>query len=217
MSSDLNKEQLRQWAESALRDVEESGACVRRIELVSSVDGQVWHTWIYPSPEWKDVDAWCSDAERRVRALADGWPARQVQITFVGKTADGDVLSQHPCMVRGTKSVGALDPTQALHAAAMDSTATMIEKLQRLSMTQLDAATRQTELQNETIFQQTLLIKIMRERDLMTTGTQQASAVEEMLAANLPDILKLASEFFSKTKYGEAASPKPNGKGTHTS
>lgn len=196
---------LAQWAERQFRTVEQDGAAVAVVRLVTAHDGEVWETWHPPFGEPSD---WAVGAEGFLRSLENEWPNRAVPVCFVATTSSGEVLSKLPLKVQGKNKMAASGPWNADQAAtsmAMDNIALTIEKLQRLVNTQLDAARKNLESSSVTIYQQTELIKLMR----------QNQAMDETENGESDPLLKLISEhgsdFLEIAKLALGAAGKPNG------
>lgn len=198
---------LLEWAEKQFRVVEQDGACAAQIKLVTAHDGEVWETWHAPFGEPSD---WATGAEAFLRSLENEWPNRGVSVCFVATTAQGEVLSKLPRKVQGKNKQGAGGPWNADQAAvsmAMDNVALTVEKLQRLVNTQLDSARRISESNAVTIFQQTELIKLMRQNAAMGEETSsEGDALTKLVTDHAGDFMELA-----KMALKASQKPKPNG------
>ena len=88
---------------------------------------------------------------------------------------------------------GPWNTDQAAVSMAMDNVALTIEKLQRLVNTQLDSARRISESNSVTIFQQTELIKLMRQNAAMAESeSRDPDALTRLISEHGPDFLELA-------------------------
>lgn len=184
---------LLEWAERQFKVVEQDGAAVAVIKLITAHDGEVWETWYAP---FGDPADWATGADAFVRSLENEWPNRGVSICFVATTAGGEVLSKLPRKVQGkNKQAGAApwNTDQAAVSMAMDNVAVTIEKLQRLINTQLDSARRISESNSVTIFQQTELIKLMRQNAAAAESeSQEPDALSKLVNEHGADFLELA-------------------------
>lgn len=203
---------LLDWAERNLKTVEQDGASVAVVKLITAHDGEVWETWHAPFPEAAD---WATGAEGFLRSLENEWPNRAVSVVFVASSAGGEVLSRLPARVQGkNKAQGApWNTDQAAFSMAMDNAALTMEKLQRLCNAQLDSARRIAESNAVTIFQQTELIKLMKQNAAMDEA-ENPDALGKLVAQHGGDFLelgKMALEAYAKktpTKPGAVAALK---------
>lgn len=201
---------LLEWAERQFKVVEQDGAAVSVVKLVTAHDGEVWETWHAPFGEPAD---WATGAETFLRSLENEWPNRGVSVCFVASTAAGEVLSKLPRKVQGkNKQTGGApwNTDQAAVSMAMDNVALTVEKLQRLVNTQLDSARRISESNAVTIFQQTELIKLMRQNAAMAESEGgQPDALTKLVSEHGSDFLELAKLALKASNKGKA--PKTNG------
>lgn len=188
---------LATWAERVIGVVEGDGATAVRIELVTSHDLEVWETWHAP---FGKADEWCTQAHAYMRSLEAEWPTRKVQILFQAKAENGEVLSRLPLSITGKNRAGALDSAAAAQSVAFDQIALTIEKLQRLCNTQLDAARRTSEVNAEVIFQQTQLIRVFRERDLLGDDNSAQAEVLGAIKDNMPEAMRILEKAFAGKK-----------------
>lgn len=194
---------LLEWAERQFKVVEQDGAAVAVVKLVTAHDGEVWETWQAP---WPSPEDWVTGAEAFLRSLENEWPNRGVSVCFVALSSSGEVLSKLPKKVQGKNKSGGgpWNTDQAAVSMAMDNVALTIEKLQRLVNTQLDSARRISESNAVTIFQQTELIKLMRQNQAMAESEGgEPDALTKLVTehgADFLEIAKLALKATSKTK-----------------
>jgi len=152
---------IHQWAERVLNTVEQDGASVHRVRLLTPDDGQVWESWFAPfgpAPEF------AVQVDTHVRSLENEWPTRQVRVVLVAESAQGEVLSQLPFRVTGKLRGASIDSMATAQNVVADNLVNTVEKLARLSNTQIDSARRQLELTLETVIQQTELLKVYRDK-----------------------------------------------------
>lgn len=196
---------LLEWAERQFKVVEQDGACVATIKLITAHDGEVWETWHAP---FGDPADWSTAAEAFLRSLENEWPNRGVSVCFVASSAAGEVLSKLPKKVQGKNKAGGGAPwntDQAAVSMAMDNVALTIEKLQRLINTQLDSARKISESNAVTIFQQTELIKLMRQNAAMEEASSEADPLTKLVTEHGADFLEIAKLALKTTQ------KKPNG------
>lgn len=187
---------LQQWAERVLRTVEQDGANVAVVKLVTTHDGAVWNTW---HPPWGEPSDWTAETTSYLRSLEQQWPSRVVPIVFVAETATGETLSQLPMTVTGKAKAGTLDAGAAAASVAFDNLANTIEKMQRLVNTQLDAARRTAEVNANVIEQQTHLIRLYREREMMSPGgSGESTGLDKLVEDNAPAIVNMLGELVSR-------------------
>jgi hypothetical protein len=183
---------LQEWAERQFKVVEQDGACVAAVKLVTAHDNEVWETWTAPFPP---AEEWAVGAETFLRSLENEWPNRGVSVCFIATTAQGEVLSKLPRKVQGKNKQGGgpWNTDQAAVSMAMDNVALTIEKLQRLVNTQLDSARRISESNAVTIYQQTELIKLMRQNAAIAESESgQPDALTKLVSEHGADFLELA-------------------------
>lgn len=183
---------LQDWAERQFRMVEQDGAAVATVRLVTAHDGEVWETWTAPFGKPED---WAVEAEAFLRSLENEWPNRAVSVLFLASTASGEALSKLPRKVQGkNKNQGApWNTDQAALSMAMDNIAVTMEKLQRLFNTQLDMARRTSESNAVTIYQQNELIKLMMQNQAAAEqGNGAGDALTKMISEHGSDFLELA-------------------------
>lgn len=180
---------LLDWAERNLKTVEQDGASVAVVKLITAHDGEVWETWHAPFPEPAD---WATGAEGFLRSLENEWPNRAVSVVFVASSAGGEVLSRLPARVQGkNKAQGApWNTDQAAFSMAMDNAALTMEKLQRLCNAQLDSARKIAESNAVTIYQQTELIKLMRQNAAMDES-ESPDALGKLIGDHAEDFVEL--------------------------
>lgn len=189
---------LYDWAQTALRTVEQDGAAPHKVVLTTMHDNEVWNTWYGPFP---DIDDWVTQANAYTRSLENDWPTREVQILFTVLSGDDEVLSRFPWRVKGknAKSAAAIgDSNAAAMAMAFDNVALTIEKLQRLINTQLDTARKTAEVNSVTMFQQTELIRLMRQNQILAEPEKKEDDLITQLVkdhgGDFVEIAKLAVE-----------------------
>ena len=183
---------LLDWAERQFRQVEQDGAVVATIKLITGHDGEVWETWTAPFGEPTD---WITGVEGYLRSLENEWPNRAVNVLFVALSAQGEVLSRFPKQVTGRNKATAGGPwnsDQAAASMAMDNVALTMEKLQRLVNTQLDASRRIAESNAVTIFQQNELIKLLKHNAAVAESEVEQDVLTKMLSEHGSDFLELA-------------------------
>lgn len=186
----MTQQSLEAWARRQFREVEESGACASRIQLMTSHDGTIWETWEKPFP---DPGQWASDVEAYLDTLAGEWPNRGVAVVFVSFDHEGQIRAQLQRTVQGKRiggKLGAGGDSVALTQALENLTNTM-ERTLRLANSQLDHSRKLQEQQAKTIEIQTTYIQLIRERDALT-GSGEA-ALDKMLAEGMEQFPKLLS------------------------
>jgi hypothetical protein len=171
-----------------LRTVETDGAKVAKIALVTAHDGEVWHTWYAP---FGAPDELCAAVEGFVRSLEQEWPTRVVPIALLATSHERETLSRLPMRVTGKAKTGSLDSATAATGVVFDNLANTIEKLQRLTNTQLDAARRTIEQHVEQTQQYSELIKLYRERE--TLGGD-SNSLDELVAENAGPVLGMLAQ-----------------------
>jgi hypothetical protein len=184
---------ITQWAERVLQTIEQDGAMVERVQLVTTHDGEVYQSWHRPFPT---ADAFALDVDSMLRSLEQEFPARVVPMQLLAESRDlngrREVLSRLPLRVTGRAKQGHLDSAQAATAVAFDSLAATIEKLQRLTNTQLDAARLHIEQLNASLGQHAELVKVYRERALETTT--EPNPMHQFIAENGQQALQLLTQ-----------------------
>lgn len=198
----MSAQSLSAWARRQFREVEESGACASRIQLLTSHDGTIWETWERPFP---DADEWAADVERYLDTLADEWPNRGVNLLFVAFDADGQVRAQLQRTVQGKRVGGKLGAggDSVAMAQALDNLTNTMERTLRLANSQLDHARKLQEQQQRTIEVQTQFIQLTRERDALSAGGE--AALDKMLAEGMEQFPKLLALWLeTKTANGKA-------------
>lgn len=176
------------WAEQVLRTVELDGASVVRVRLITNEDGQCWETWYAPWPTPEEFEAL---VQTKIRQLESEFPARQVSMTLEADNSTGETVSRFSQRVVGRAKQGTLDSAQAAQAVVFDTLASTIEKLQRLTNTQLDEARRQLELQAEVSRQQLELIRAYRNRDALGEEEEDEGPLIELAREQLPALIEL--------------------------
>lgn len=187
-------ESLLQWAERQFKVVEQNGAHVSIIKLVTPHDGEVWETWQAPFGE---PDAWVTHVEGLLRSLEGQWPNRAVPVVFVATTAQGEPLAKLPLSVTGKNKSNA-SPWSAEQAALsmmIDNFAVSLEKVCRLCNTQLDGARKMNESATVTIFQQTEYIKLLLQRELASKAETDTDPLSKLIADRGGDFVDLAKMF----------------------
>jgi hypothetical protein len=206
---------LLEWAERQFRVVEQDGAATSCIKLITAHDGEVWETWSAP---FGDPNEWVTGAEGYLRSLENEWPNRAVSVCFVALTAQGEVLAKFPRKVQGKNKTAAGAPwntDQAAVSMAMDNLALTMEKFQRLLNTQLDSARRIAESNAVTIYQQTELIKLMRQNQAVAESETEQDALSKLIAQHGSDFFELAKLALSvKAHGGHVPKSKPPGLNT---
>lgn len=199
---------LQEWAERQFKVVEQDGATAAVVKLITAHDGEVWETWHAPFPE---PEQWATAAEAFLRSLENEWPNRGVSVCFVATTQAGEVLAKLPRKVQGKNKTGGgpWNTDQAAVSMAMDNVALTVEKLQRLVNTQLDSARRISESNAVTIFQQTELIKLMRQNAAVAEETGGADPLTKLVAEHGSDFLELAKLALKASNKGKGG--KTNG------
>jgi len=191
---------LYDWAEAQFSVVETDGASTDRVELVTSHDNEVWHTWRAERGDFKDPTKWVSDADSYLRTLANEFPTREIGLLFTAYTAQGEVLSRFPWHIAGKKKQGAgslMDPNQVAMSQAFDNVALTMEKFAKLVNTQLEVARRNAETNANTMFQQNQLITLMRQNQAITDDKPEDPLVN-MLSENSGELLGLAKALIDK-------------------
>lgn len=180
-----------EWAERQFRVVEQDGAHVAAIKLVTPHDNEVWETWHAP---FGDPSAWVTGAEAFLRSLESQWPNRAVPVVFIAVSQTGEVLSRLPRNVQGKNKAGGAPWNTDLAAIsmAMDNIAVTIEKLHRLTNTQLDSARRLLEGATETVHQQGEYIRLLRHNAIMTEGENAPDPLVKLVSEHGPDFLEIA-------------------------
>ncbi|MCH9730987.1 MAG: hypothetical protein K0U84_15135 [Actinomycetia bacterium] len=184
---------LSAWAGDTLRTVEQDGATPEFVRLVTTGDGQVWNTWSGP---WVDVEGWVIKAQSYIRSLEQQWPTRAVGVLFVALTAQGEVLSQLPMTITGKARSGHVDSHSSAVTMAVDNVVTTHEKLQRLVMVQLDAARKQIEANARVMEEQTTLIQLYRQREVL--GGSEPSEIEKMMVEQAPQVMSMLGHLLEK-------------------
>jgi hypothetical protein len=180
---------LANWADTIFGVVEQDGATVARVRLMTAATGDVWHTWHppFPSPE-----AWEQSAESILRGLEQHTSGR-VQVTFVAETRSGETISQLPWRMNGKLVAGSLEGSAQASAAVLGSVGQTMERLTELVNRQLEQARRTSEIEMETKFQMMELIRAYRHRDIMGETNEVPSLAMQMLQEWSPE-LKAAAE-----------------------
>lgn len=202
---------LLEWATRQFKVVEQDGAATACVKLITAHDGEVWETWTAPFPDPAD---WVTGAEGYLRSLEGEWPNRAVSVCFVALTGQGEVLAKYPKKVQGkNKQTGApWNTDQAAVSMAMDNLALTMEKFQRLLNTQLDSARRIAESNAVTIYQQTELIKLMRQNKAMDDSELEQDGLSKMITEHSGDFIELAKlALASKTNGSVPKSKSLNG------
>jgi hypothetical protein len=201
---------LVQWAERQFRVVEQDGAHATQIKLITAHDNEVWETWLAP---WPSPEEWAAGAEAYLQSLENEWPSRAVSVVFTALAANGDVLAKLPRKVTGKNKTAGGAPwntEQAAFSMMMDNVALTMEKFQRLMNTQLDTARRNAESNAVTMFQQTELIKLMRQNAAMTEGQTEPDPLSKLVAEHGGDFIEIA-KMVLKPKAGTNGAHKTNG------
>lgn len=200
---------LLDWAERNLKTVEQDGASVAVVKLITAHDGEVWETWHAPFPEAAD---WATGAEGFLRSLENEWPNRAVSVVFVASSAGGEVLSRLPARVQGkNKAQGApWNTDQAAFSMAMDNAALTMEKLQRLCNSQLDASRKIAESNAVTIFQQSEYIKLLRQNAVMGES-ESPDALGRLIGEHAEDFIELGKLALKAYSSKVPSTTKPTG------
>lgn len=187
---------LEQWLEQICKLVEQDGTRCERVKLITTEDGQVWNSWF---PPFDDAAQFAITVQGYIRSLEQEWPARQVSVSLVAESRQGEVLTQLPMRVTGQHRQGKVDSVSAANAMAFDSLATTLEKMQRLTNAQLDQARLQLEANIEVIVAQTDLIRVYRRKEI--EGPSEGPTVLESVAQeHLPALLELGRMYLATKK-----------------
>jgi hypothetical protein len=189
---------LQDWAESVFGTgggvVEQDGATTYRIKLVTPLSGDTWHTWFRGEAGWPEPDQWETSAQSVLRGLEQNHAGR-VAVNFVAETKQGEMLSQLPWKLVGKMSSGNLESVNQAASATFASLAGTIERIQELANRQLDNARNQVELNLQTVHQQSELLALYRQKDLLAPaaegGASPVSALEELAVKYMPQIIAL--------------------------
>ena len=135
---------LTNWAEQALKVVDDSGECTQRVRLITA-DGSCWQTWSAP---FEGADQWAEQAEALLSELAQDWSG-ETECMFVAENASGVVRTQLPRVVNGRRKKGAGGfggqgaPLQQMYEAQ----AKTVERTLSSANVQLEVLTRTVERQ----------------------------------------------------------------------
>jgi hypothetical protein len=191
---------LLQWAQATFAVVEQDAAHVAKVRLLTTHDNEVWHTWERPLPE---PSAWVAQADAHMRSMIGQFPRRNVGIVFEAQSAGGEVLSRLPWSITGTKAQGNGSlmggDTQAA-AAALEAASTTIERLTRLTNTQLELARKTAETNAVTMAAQSELIKLMQQARMAERLDSGKDELVETVKENLPQLLQLGQALLEKWK-----------------
>lgn len=199
---------LSDWAKATLPVVETDGAHPEKVVLTTVHDDAVWATW--DASQWHDdIEGWATKVDSYLRTLAEEFPARDVSVCFTVYAAENEVLSRLPWKIRGKRKQGTgalMDSNAAATAIAFDNIALTIEKFQRLFNTQIDSARIVAEANAQTIFQQTELIKLMRQNAAIDRPETPEDPLNKLVGEHAGDFIELAKMALSKWEPGT----KPN-------
>jgi hypothetical protein len=182
--------------------VEQDGAMVSRINVVTTHDGQIYNSWF---PPWPSPHDWNVEVDAFLRTLEQQWPTRAVGITFIALSKQGETIAQLPHSIQGQKKNGALSTGDAALGVGLDAIAVTIEKLQRLTNSQLDSSRRTLESQSETIHQLGEIVKLYRQREILEgQGESKMAGFAELIRENPTEVFALAQQAldFLKVKGG---------------
>jgi hypothetical protein len=194
---------LADWAESVFAVVEQDGACVHRVQVVTPVTGDIWHTWTAPFPP---PDEWAIRAEGVLRNLAEESSGR-TSVTFVALEREGATLHQLPWKIQGKKSGGNLESVQQATASVFASMTQTLERSGELTQTQLVNARQHMETLQGFIGQQQQLINAYRGREAMGDDGQPASPVAALLEQYGPQIGQAISMLVTMAAHHFAQGP----------
>lgn len=197
---------LREWAERALRVVEQDGTCAKLVRLSS--EGTPWETWHAPFP---DVEQFIIEAHAVQEAIKAECPIRRVPLMFTAEGAAGNVLSQYPTSVQGTNKqadalAGSGNNAAKAFAEAMESITRVMVAVTKSQESHVVSLTKTLESQAEQIHDLIEYHKAKQELEL--TEQRETSDASSMLMAQVKEVLPMiphALELFLKDKQNSQA------------
>jgi hypothetical protein len=187
-----------EWLERTVNTYETDGSTVGRITLVLIESQEVYETWLPPFA----AQAIAVEVDSRLRDLENEFSAQVIPLQLIAETSEKnghrETLSRLPLRLVGKAKKGdGRESAMTAQSVVFDSAVTTIEKLMRLTNTQLDAARLNTDTMNASIGEMVGLIRLYRQREI--TGEADAnngSALQELIrehgASTLDIIGKLA-------------------------
>jgi hypothetical protein len=181
---------LHDWCKHHFNVVQD-GVAFARIKLLSH-DGSTWNTWEAP---FGTPEEFADNAMTLLGQLAEEWPAKRIQVTFIGEDPQGGVRSQCLVSVQGKNPQGKnqflTGESQAL-AQSMDAQAKTMEKILGVAGAQAERLGKIIEAQQEHAAEMYKFIQGLRENIAMTQPQQDPSgdALKQMLAQQMPNIIQ---------------------------
>jgi hypothetical protein len=198
---------LREWATSALKEVEQDGTCASTVRLAS--DGAVWETWHAPFPP---VETFLVEAGAVIESIAAECPVRRVALMFTAETAAGSVLKQYPTSVQGKNKnadalAGAGGGTAKAFAEGMEGLTRVMVAVLASAEKQVQSLTKTLETQAEQIHELIDYHRAKQELELTekTENTNAQSMVMEQLKELLPQLPVAFDLFLQDKKLSNAA------------
>jgi hypothetical protein len=194
---------LREWAQKALREVEQDGTAARCVRLTTPGDGTTWETWNHPFP---DVETFLNESAGVIDGIANECPVRRVPLMFTAETATGTVLTQFPTSVQGKNKqadalAGSGNNAAKAFAEGMEGLSRVMAAVLKSAEVQVTSLTKTLESQANQIHE---LIEYHRaKQELELTEERENTNAQGMMMDQLKEVLPLipqALELFLQDK-----------------
>lgn len=185
---------LREWAQRALKEVEQDGTTAKTIRLSS--DGCVWETWSAPFP---DVETFLLEASAVQEAIAAECPVRRVALMYTAESATGSVITQHPTSVQGKNKqadalAGSGNNAAKAFAEGMEGIARVMTAVLSSAEKQVATLTKTLDSQAEQIHE---LIEYHRaKQELELTEQKETQDASSMVMAQVKELMPLLPQAF---------------------
>jgi len=197
---------LREWAQRAFtRDASDEGAKIALIRLTS--DGAQWETWAAPFPE---LETFVQEAEAIKQQIAAECPIRRVPLMFTAEASSGAVIAQYPTSVQGTNKqadalAGSGNNAAKAFAEAMEGISRVVVATLKSAEIQVATVTKTLESQATQIHD---LIEYHRvKQELELTETKNNSSAQDVVIAQVKEVLPLIPQALSLWLESQKASP----------
>lgn len=181
------------WVKRISRDLEAGGTVVRRVRFELVDEGTVIQVW--DIEDLSDADAFVTEVEELIAALAEDWPARRHRTQFVAEDGAGGTRGTYPRSIHGRNKEALAKPSADLKAQT-DAMAALTRTMQftlEMANSQLEVTRNVITAQGNAFAQQTELIIALRAEAAVKpplVSADNANALIGGLLKELPDLIE---------------------------